>query len=178
MAIGSKNRNAFAIDAGEFHRYLCVTYFWALQQLEKASNSNHYQTETMTNDPYKEIFTPAILQELFPADRSNNFFEALYGDTEEGAYDIELAYQGYAPKSRSLHFIFNLQERPGKCLACHLTHGLPEVFTRHPVIGVTGLVSKINALLAGRAECGDWQIGATQNLSRQLYGIPLTIKLR
>lgn len=132
----------------------------------------------MTNDPYKEIFTPAVLKDLFPADRSDSFFEALYGDTEEGAYDIELDYQGYAPKSRSLHFVFNLSERPGKCLACHLTHGLPEVFSRHPVIGIVELVGRINGLLGGQAICGEWQLGATQNLSRQLYGVPLTIKLR
>jgi hypothetical protein len=132
----------------------------------------------MATDPYKEIFTTPVLQDLFPADRSDSFFEALYGDTEEGAYNIELAYQGYAPKSRSLHFAFNLQERPGKCLACHLTHGLPEVFTRHPVIGVADLVAKINGLLGERAECGEWQLGTTQNISRKLYAVPLIIKLR
>jgi hypothetical protein len=132
----------------------------------------------MTSDPYKELFTPAILQELFPADRSDSFFEALYGDTEEGAYSIELDYQGYAPNSRSLHFAFNLLERPGKCLACHLTHGLPEVFSRHPVIGVSGLVEKIDGLLGERGNCGEWRLGATQNISRKLYAVPLTIKLR
>ena len=132
----------------------------------------------MTSDKYQDIFTSAVLRELFPADRSSEFFEALYGDNEEGAYNIELAYQGYAPKSNSLHFIFYLRERPGKCLACHLTHGLPEVFNRHPVIGVTGLVTKINGLLAGTAECGEWRLEETQNISRQLYGVPLIIKLR
>ena len=132
----------------------------------------------MTTDPFKKIFTQATLRDLFPAERSDSFFEALYGDIEEGAYDIELDYQGYAPNSRSLHFVFNLSERPGKCLACHLTHGLPEVFSRHPVIGIADLVSKINGLLGDQAECGEWHLGATQNLSRKLYGVPLTIKLR
>ncbi|NTV13926.1 MAG: pancreas/duodenum homeobox protein 1 [Desulfobulbaceae bacterium] len=132
----------------------------------------------MATDPFKAIFTPAILQNLFPVDRSDSFFEALYGDAEEGAYDIKLDYQGYAPNSRSLQFVFNLSERPGKCLACHLTHGLPEVFSRHPVIGIADLVNKINGLLGGQAECGDWQLGSTQNLSRKLYGVPLIIKLR
>lgn len=132
----------------------------------------------MPTDPYKEIFTPPVLQKLFPADRSDRFFEALYGDSEEGAYNIELAYQGYAPNSRSLHFIFNLLERPGKCLACHLTHGLPDVFGRHPVIGVADLVAGITGLLEGKVACGEWQLGATQNLSRKHYGVPLTIKLR
>lgn len=132
----------------------------------------------MTDTHYKEIFTPATLRELFPADRSDSFFEALYGDTEEGAYNIELAYHGYSPNSRSLHFVFNLLERPGKCLACHLTHGLPEVFARHPVIGIADLISKINELLGDKGECGEWQLGSTQNLSRKHYGVPLTIKLR
>jgi hypothetical protein len=134
--------------------------------------------ETMTSDPYKELFSPAVLLDLFPTARSDNFFEALYGDVDEGAYNIELEYQGYAPNSHSLHFIFNLRERPGKCLACHLTHGLPEVFSRHPVIGIAGLVEKINGLLAGRAECGEWRLGATQSISRKLYGVPLIIRLR
>lgn len=132
----------------------------------------------MATDPYKELFSQPVLQELFPPERSDLFFEALYGDTEEGAYNIELDYQGYAPKAHSLHFVFNLLERPGKCLACHLTHGLPEVFARHPVIGIAELVTRINGVLAGRAECGEWQLGTTQNLSRKLYGVPLTIKLR
>lgn len=132
----------------------------------------------MATDPYKDIFTPPVLHDLFPAERSDSFFEALYGDTEEGAYNIELAYQGYAPNSRSLHFVFNLLERPGKCLACHLTHGLPEVFARHPVIGVADLVGKINDLLGTKGECGEWQLGSTQNLSRRHYGVPLIIKLR
>ena len=132
----------------------------------------------MHSDPYKDLFTPAVLLDLFPADRSNSFFDALYGDIDEGVYDIELDYQGYAPNSHSLHFCFNLRERPGRCLACHLTHGLPEVFARHPVIGVTTLVGRINALLAGRAECGEWRLGATQSISSKLYGVPLIIKLR
>lgn len=132
----------------------------------------------MATDPYKEIFTPTVLLDLFPSDRSASFFEALYGDNDEGAYNIELAYQGYAPNSRSLHFVFNLLERPGKCLACHLTHGLPEVFARHPVIGVAGLIEKINNLLGEQGKCGEWQLGATQNLSRKHYGVPLTVKLR
>lgn len=132
----------------------------------------------MTTDPYQEIFTQSILQDLFPAARSDSFFEALYGDTEEGAYNIALTYQGYAPNSRSLHFIFNLLERPGKCLACHLTHGLPEVFARHPVIGITDLVGKIDGLLGDKGKCGEWRLGSTQNLSRKHYGVPLTIKLR
>jgi len=131
----------------------------------------------MTNDQYKKIFTPAILRGLFPADRSDRFFEALYGDTEEGAYDIELDYQGYAPNSRNLHFVFNLSERPGKCLACHLTHGLPEVFSRHPVIDISGLINNIDALIGGQVKCGEWQLGATQNLTKKLYSVPLTIKL-
>jgi hypothetical protein len=132
----------------------------------------------MTTDKFSPLFTPAVLRGLFPADRSNLFFEALYGDIEEGVYDISLAYDGYRPDEHALHFLFRLTERPGKCLACHLTHGLPEVFARHPVIGVAPLIKAIDQLLGNQADCGEWRLGPTRNLSGKIYAVPLTITLR
>ena len=38
----------------------------------------------MNNDTLKAIFTEEILQEMFPPSRSNDFFEALFGDAGEG----------------------------------------------------------------------------------------------
>jgi hypothetical protein len=132
----------------------------------------------MATDKFKHLFTPSLLLELFPADRSNRFFEALYGDIEEGAYDISLEYEGYSAPDNALHFLFKLTERPGKCLACHLTHGLPEVFARHPLIGVAELVKWIDQRLGGLADCGDWRLERTRTISRKIYGVPLLITLR
>ncbi len=132
----------------------------------------------MDSDKFKHLFTPPLLLEMFPTDRSNQFFEALYGDIEEGVYDISLEYEGYSPQDQALHFLFKLTERPGKCLACHLTYGLPEVFARHPLIGVAELVKEINQRLGDLADCGDWRLEPTRTISRKIYGVPLTITLR
>ncbi len=131
----------------------------------------------MTTETYQEIFTDSVLNEMFPSERANDFFEALYGDIEEGSYDISLAYEGVSPDQKALRFQLNLSERPGKCLACHLTHGLPEVFSRHPIINVGGVVKKIDEQLGDKASCGEWHLDSTQTISRQLYAVPLIIEL-
>jgi hypothetical protein len=131
----------------------------------------------MTTDIFQEIFTDSVLNELFPSGRADDFFEALYGDVEEGSYDISLAYQGLSSDRKHLRFLLNLNERPGKCLACHLTHGLPEVFSRHPIINVGGVVKKIDEQLGDKASCGKWHLDSTETISRQLYAVPLIIEL-
>ncbi|MEN8142008.1 MAG: pancreas/duodenum homeobox protein 1 [Thermodesulfobacteriota bacterium] len=131
----------------------------------------------MTSDNFQEIFTDSNLQELFPANRANDFFEALYGDVEEGVYDISLSFGGHDQGSNALHFNLNLTERPGKCLACHLTYGLPEVFSRHPIINIAGMVERIDELLGEKTSCGDWHLDPTQTVSRNHYAVPLTISL-
>ena len=85
-----------------------------------------------------DIFTQETLNTLFPADLSDQFFDALYGDAEEGAYDIRLVFNGL--DNGNLNFEFQLDQRPGKCLACNLTYGLPDVFSRHPIINIDQLV--------------------------------------
>ncbi len=42
---------------------------------------------------YGDIFTEDRLASIFPAERTDDFFEALFGDAEEGSYDIELGLQ-------------------------------------------------------------------------------------
>ena len=128
--------------------------------------------ETKTIDA---LFTPETLQQLFPRERSNEFFDALFGDASEGAYDIELAYQGTDGKEITLELL--LHERPGCCLVCNLTQGLPQVFTRHPVINVAGVVEAVDTLLAGQARCGKWSLGRTEQRSKAMHLIPLTIEL-
>lgn len=125
---------------------------------------------------FDTLFTPDVLKRLFPKDRSDQFFDALYGDTEEGAYDISLEFIG--SRENRLEFMLRLTQRPGKCITCSLTYGLPEVFTRHPIINIKGLVQNIGALLDGRGRVEDWQLGSTRETSNDVHTIPLDIFLQ
>jgi hypothetical protein len=127
----------------------------------------------MGTEDFDDLFTPDVLKRLFPEDRSDRFFDALYGDAEEGAYDIRLEYGG-ARKNR-LKFMLRLTQRPGKCISCSLTYGLPEVFSRHPIINISGLVQNIDALLDGKGRCVDWQLGSTREMSNDVHAIPLDV---
>ena len=122
-----------------------------------------------------QLFTETVLKQLFPAERADAFFEALYGDAAEGAYDIAFSFQGL--KKEALEFRFDLHRRPGKCLVCNLTYGLPQVFSRHPLINIAELVRGIENRLAGKATCSRWELGETKEISSDLHVIPLTIFL-
>ena len=127
---------------------------------------------------WKQIFSRTTLRELFPQERTDAFFDALFGDASEGAYDIELSFDRYDRAARNLRFLLNLRERPGRCLACNLTYGLPEVFARHPVIDLKGLVRDIEGRLGGEMVCGDWRLGRTVQQDNALHSIPLEIEVR
>ena len=129
----------------------------------------------MENKGFEKLFAPDVLKQLFPEDRSDQFFDALYGDTEEGAYDISLKFVG--AQGNRLEFMLRLTQRPGKCITCSLTYGLPEVFTRHPIINIKGLVQDIEARLDGTGRCVDWKLGHTREMSNEIHGIPLIIIL-
>lgn len=122
---------------------------------------------------FRTLFTEDTLKNLFPFGRTDTFFEALYGDAAEGAYDICLAYAG--GETGELKFEFQLVQRAGKCLACNLTYGLPQVFSKHPVIDVNGLVVAIDQLLGENIHCREWKLGRTLEISRRRHVIPLSI---
>ena len=119
-------------------------------------------------------YTREKLDELFPPERSDDFFEAMYGDAAEGAYDIRLVF--VKAEAKTLHFAFELHQRPGKCLACNLTYGLPQVFMRHPLINLKGLARELAGLLGWNAETLDVQLGKTEENSSALHVIPLRIQ--
>ena len=127
----------------------------------------------MKSDTFETLFTESVMEDLFPRDRADQFFEALYGDVADGAYDIQLAFVGQ--ENSALAFRFDLVRRPDKCLACNLTYGLPQVFTRHPIINLKQLVSGIEQVLNGAARCSRWELGKTQEISQDLHVIPLTV---
>ncbi len=130
----------------------------------------------MSADRFTSIFTSDKLTTMFPPDRADQFFDALLGDSSEGAYDIALHYAG--SRDDELHFEFQLKERPGKCLSCSLTYGLPHVFSRHPVIDIPSVIQGIDQMLDGQGRCGQWRVESTREAGRQLHVIPLIISLQ
>jgi len=127
----------------------------------------------MTTEAFKNVFTKENLEKIFPKSRSDEFFEALFGDAEEGSYDIELAYR--ESTNTTIVMELRLHERPKRCLACNLTQGLPQVFSRHPIINVQGIVKEIEGLLAGAYRCSSWSLGHTEQQKRSMHVIPLKI---
>ncbi len=120
----------------------------------------------------EKMITQEYLDSLMPVEKSDQFFEALYGDALEGAYDIKLELIRINPDRIVL--AFNLTQRPGKCLVCSLTYGLPNVFERHPVINVKGMVDQI---IEDGIKVKNWRFGQTEESSSQLHQIPLYLDL-
>ncbi len=129
----------------------------------------------MTTENFASIFTPETLLKLFPEDRANEFFDALFGDASEGAYDIALGYKGVEENCLIMELL--LTERPGHCLACNLTQGLPTVFSRHPIININGLVKEIDELIGEDFTCSDWSLGYTDQRQSSLHVIPVKINI-
>ncbi|MBW2367839.1 MAG: pancreas/duodenum homeobox protein 1 [Deltaproteobacteria bacterium] len=129
----------------------------------------------MATNTLDEIFTPVFLENLFPETRSDNFFEALFGDAQEGAFTIQLKFREQV--QNELQFELHLKRRPGKCLVCNLTYGLPQVFSKHPVINIQGVVDEIGKQIGNGYRLDGWQLGATREASRDVHVVPLTISL-
>lgn len=128
----------------------------------------------------EETFTVERLSELFPPERTDAFFEALFGGAEDGAYDIRLVFShgeagGESGGERRLVFLFELHQRGHMCLACNLTHGLPQVFARHPVIDVRGLAAKLAALAGWPEGSYRWELERTEEVSEALHVVPLVL---
>lgn len=117
------------------------------------------------------MLSQEFVENLFPKERTNEFFEALFGDAQDGAYDIGLSLQSVNDSQAVVNF--DLHCRPGQCLRCNLTSGLPPVFTRHPIINAKGLAAQIATELAWDAH--EWTLSETQQLSDDLHVISLII---
>ena len=120
----------------------------------------------------KHLFSQEFLDTLLPPEKSDQFFEALYGDASEGAYDIRLEL--ISANEDRIVLAFNLTQRPGKCLVCSLTYGLPNVFSRHPLINIQGMVDKI---MEKGVIVKDWRLGNTEENSGSLHIIPFFLNL-
>jgi hypothetical protein len=128
------------------------------------------------DEDFRVLFDPEVMGNIFPPERADQFFEALFGDAAEGAYDIRLAFNRIL--NDRLQFQFELVRRPGKCLACNLTYGLPQVFTRHPIVNVKKIVSDIQGLLPYGMACREWQLGQTREISSDLHIMPFEIQIQ
>ncbi|MFO7877563.1 MAG: pancreas/duodenum homeobox protein 1 [Desulfovermiculus sp.] len=128
----------------------------------------------MTTQNTHEALNQEVLKDIFPPHKADQFFEALFGDSSEGSFDIELEFVGR--KDNVLELEFQLKQRPGKCLACNLTTGLPKVFSRHPIIDVPGVAQQIAGHF-DRAKAARWELGKTMQISNHLHVVPLTITL-
>ena len=124
-------------------------------------------------NPTTASFDEAYLQTVFPPERTLAFFEALYGEAEEGAYDIRLVFDG--GDACELRFAFALHQRQGRCLVCNLTHGLPHVFERHPAIDLKNLVTVLASRAGWSLEDVWWRLGKTEETSSALHRVPLVI---
>jgi len=113
------------------------------------------------------------LDTIFPPEKSDRFFDALYGAAEDGAYTIRLECTAQTPER--LDCIFALHRRPGQCLVCQLTHGLPHVFRRHPVINAAGVAQELAALAGWDPKTVRWEIGETIQKNDSLHLIPFTV---
>lgn len=116
----------------------------------------------------------SFLDEIFPAQRANDFFDALFGGAEDGAYDIRLVQR--EASADHILLAFDLTQRAGKCLVCNLTYGLPQVFQRHPVINVAGIAAAVAQRLQIPTQNLRWSLAPTQEISRELHRIPLRIE--
>ncbi|MBR3664485.1 MAG: hypothetical protein IKN64_07500 [Desulfovibrio sp.] len=111
------------------------------------------------------------LDTVFPPERTEAFFEALFGGAEEGAYDIRLVYRNN--DNTHLFMAFDLVQRPGKCLRCNLTYGLPEVFARHPVLNIKAVAETLGQAMGwGKTS---WSLGHTEDHGPELHSIPFTL---
>lgn len=116
-----------------------------------------------------------FLDEIFPPERTDAFFDALFGGAEEGAYDIRLVPLDV--KDGEARLAFELRRRPGKCLKCSLTYGLPQVFRRHPVLDVAGVARAVAGRLGWRGE-PVWELGPTEEIDAETHLIPFMLRDR
>ena len=116
------------------------------------------------------------IKNLLPKERVKAFFEAFYFD-EEPAYDLELALGDFDEERRLLRLELRLLARPGQCLACNLTWGLPAVFKKHPILDLEGLVKETEKFLPKGLKVKSWELGPTEERSPELHVIPLLIYL-
>lgn len=131
----------------------------------------------LNQEQIKKMMDDAFLASLFPPGRDNEFFDALYGGSEDGAFDIRLVFQGVNEARDEIILAYKLTERPGKCMACSLTTGLPPVFRRHPMINIKGIAEKVAERIGDGWQLKDCDVGHTTPYAPKVNIIPLFIRV-
>jgi hypothetical protein len=126
------------------------------------------------NKDFTQKFSQKTLDQIFPPEKTDAFFEAMLGDASEGAYDIRLIYQGM--QMNTLQFAFELTQRPNKCLACSVTYGLPQVFKRHRIIDTENIVKQIEGII-GNDRMLSWELQPTLPIDQHVHLVPLHITI-
>lgn len=115
----------------------------------------------------------AFLDEIFPRKRADEFFDAIYGGAEDGAYDIILRSLSESPDEANLEF--RLIRRPNQCLKCSLTYGLPDVFKRHPVIDLRGVAEAVAKKMNWQGDIA-WEVMPVVEKSEDEHVIPFNVR--
>src|SRR6056297_3898465 len=88
-------------------RYMQISYVLARRPcLFSVFFLQHSNGDHMQHSEIESIFTEQALAELFPESRTNEFFEALFGDAEEGSYTITLKFEKAG--KNTLRFLYEL----------------------------------------------------------------------
>ncbi len=114
---------------------------------------------------------------LLPSEKVEEFFEAFYFG-EEPAYHLELDLRDWDLEKGVLTLELRLIARPGKCLACNLTSGLPDVFRRHPILNLAGVAENAVRLLGDGYALQAWELGWTEQVNADLHVVPFIIRVK
>ncbi len=117
------------------------------------------------------------IKTFLPSERVQEFFEAFYFG-EEPAYDLELGLRDWEPQKGLITLELLLKARPGQCLACNLTSGLPDVFKRHPILNLAQVAEDVVRELGDGYELESWELGWTEQINRDLHVVPFIIRLK
>ena len=121
-----------------------------------------------------KVLDKAFLESVFPPERTEAFFDALFGGAEEGAYDIVLVCRSEGEGRRN--WPLSCISVPENVFACNLTYGLPQVFQRHPILNVAGVARAVAEKLGWPGDKVRWWLGHTEEVSRSLHVIPLYLE--
>jgi len=123
------------------------------------------------------MFSEEWIKGLLPRKKIEAFFEAFYFG-EEPAYDLELGLGEVSLEQKRIRLDLRLLARPGRCLACNLTWGLPPVLEKHPLLNLEEIVRRIEERLPEGLKVKNWELGAVREINSELHVIPLWIYLK
>ena len=80
------------------------TRFYGFTHIRFLAFTDYGEVYDMSEINFFQFFSPDHLATIFPNTRADDFFEALFGDMEDGAYDIALAFKKAAAEELIFEF--------------------------------------------------------------------------